>query len=145
MEAIMPRMRDRVDTDESLADVLAKLGDIDPRRVRAYPPIGTATEADLLRIHAREDRLYELVDGILVEKVMSFPESALACDLIRILGNFVSSRKLGFLTGPDGTVRLMPKLVRIPDVAFISWDQLPTRERPSAPIPDLAPALAVEV
>jgi Uma2 family endonuclease len=42
-------------------------------------------------------------------------------------------------------LRLTPGLVRIPDVAFISWDRLPNRRVPTAPIPDLAPDLAVEV
>jgi Uma2 family endonuclease len=129
----------------SLADLLEQLGDIAPRRVRAVPPPGTATEQDLLDIRARERRLYELVDGVLVEKVMGFPESTLACDLIKLLGNFLDENPVGFLAGMDGAVRLMPGLVRIPDVSFIAWEQLPTRERPTEPIPDLAPALAVEV
>jgi Uma2 family endonuclease len=129
----------------SLADLLEQLGDIDPRRVRAVPPPGTATEQDLLDIRARERRLYELVDGVLVEKVMGFPESTLACDLIKLLGVFLDRNPLGFLAGMDGAVRLMPGLVRIPDISFVSWEQLPTRERPTEPIPDLAPALAVEI
>src|SRR5581483_9980280 len=95
-------------------------------------------------IRARERRIYELVDGVLVEKVMGFPESALACDLIKLLGIFLDASPLGFLAGMDGAVRLMPGLVRIPDISFVSWDQLPTRQRPTDPIPDSAPALAVE-
>ena len=42
-------------------------------------------------------------------------------------------------------VRLASGLVRIPDVAFVSWDRLPNRCVPSDPIPALAPDLAVEV
>jgi Uma2 family endonuclease len=42
-------------------------------------------------------------------------------------------------------MRLFPGLVRIPDVAFASWDRFPERRVPSVPIPDLAPDLAVEV
>jgi hypothetical protein len=56
-----------------------------------------------------------------VEKIMSFPESTLACDLIKLLGYFLDQYDLGFLAGPDGAVRLMPGLVRIPDVPFVSW------------------------
>ncbi|HZT83212.1 MAG TPA: Uma2 family endonuclease [Gemmataceae bacterium] len=130
---------------ETMADLLEDLGNVSPRRVRLDPPPGKATERDVVRIHDRTGRLYELVDGTLVEKVMGFSESALTCEFIRLLGNFVVERGLGFLTGPDGAVRLMPRLVRIPDIAFISWDQLPAREIPAEPIPDLAPALAVEV
>jgi Uma2 family endonuclease len=76
---------------------------------------------------------------------MGFPESTLACDLIKFLGNFLDDKPLGFLAGMDGAVRLMPGLVRIPDISFIAWEQLPSRERPTEPIPDLAPALAVEI
>src|SRR5438128_763212 len=54
----------------NVADLLARLGDIPARRVRLRPAPGKATEKDLIRIHGREDRLYELVDGALVEKVM---------------------------------------------------------------------------
>jgi Uma2 family endonuclease len=42
-------------------------------------------------------------------------------------------------------MRIAPSLVRIPHLSFITWDQLPGRESPREPIPDLAPNLAVEV
>jgi len=129
---------------DNLAEMLAKLG-VAARRIRLTPPPGKATEKDVIAIHDRTKRLYELVDGVLVEKIMSFPESALTCDLIKLLGYFLDKTPLGFLTGPDGAVRLMPGLVRIPDISFIAWDQLPKRERPTDAIAGLAPALAVEV
>ena len=44
-----------------------------------------ATEKDVLEVHAREERLCELVDGILVEKGMGFRESLLAGALIEVL------------------------------------------------------------
>jgi Uma2 family endonuclease len=130
----------------TLADVLKRLGGINPRRICANPPPGRATEKDVLRfLEAANKRLYELVDGVLVEKVMGVLESSLACDLIKLLGLFLDAHPLGFLLGPDGALRLLPKLVRIPDISFISWDRLPKRVRPTTPIPDLAPDLAVEV
>jgi Uma2 family endonuclease len=58
---------------------------------------------------------------------------------------FVIPRNLGIITGADGTVRLFAGLVRIPDVAYTSWDRLPGRRMPATPIPALVPALAVEV
>src|SRR5206468_1626606 len=79
---------------------------------------------DLLRPDAR---LCELVDGILVEKAMGYDESLLAVELIRILATFVLQHRLGEVTGPDGTMRLMPGLVRIPDVAFTSRARLPKK------------------
>jgi Uma2 family endonuclease len=130
---------------ENVGEMLERLGRIDPHRVRSSPPPGEATEKDVLRLLDRENRLYELVDGVLVEKVMGLKESALAMLLGRRMGNFVEQWDLGIITGADGTLRLMPRLVRIPDVAFISWSQLPRREYPSEPIPDLYPDLAVEV
>ena len=130
---------------ETLADALEQLGGIDPRRVRAWPPPGKATEKDVLHFLDHENRLYELVDGYLVEKIMGLKESALAMELGSFLSVFVREHDLGFVTGEAGTVRLWPKLVRIPDVAFISWAQVPSREFPSEPIPTLYPDLAVEV
>ena len=76
---------------------------------------------------------------------MGLRESYLASVLIMILLTFVRLRNLGLVTAPDGMMRLAPGLVRIPDVAFISWDRLPNRRVPTEPIPDLAPDLAVEV
>jgi Uma2 family endonuclease len=130
---------------ETVADLLAHLGDIPPTRLRLHPPLGTATEQDVLDVHARTDRLCELVEGVLVEKAMGFRESFLAAALITILWDFVKRRKLGLVTGADGMMRLASGLVRIPDVAFVSWECLPGRRVPSEPIPDLAPDLAVDV
>ena len=129
---------------DNLGQMLRRLG-VAARRVRMYPPPGTATEKDLLAIHDRTDRLYELVDGVLVEKLPDQPASALTCDLVWLLQGYLEKTRMGFLAGPDGPVRLMPDLVRLPDISFISWDQLPKRERPTDPIAGLAPALAVEV
>jgi Uma2 family endonuclease len=130
---------------ETLADLLEQLGDIAPERVRLRPPPGTATEQDVLEVHARTGRLCELVDGVLVEKGMGFRESLLACVLITLLSNFVRPRNLGLVTGESGMMRLAAGLVRIPDVAFISWERLPDRRVPSEPIPGLAPDIAIEV
>jgi Uma2 family endonuclease len=131
---------------ETIADLLDRLGHVPPERIRFWPFPGTATENDVLAaLEAPRKRLCELVDGVLVEKAMGFRESLLASFLIASLRSFVSPRQLGLVTGPDGTVRLFAGRVRIPDVAFTSWDRLPGRRVPATPIPDLAPDLAVEV
>jgi len=132
-------------TIETLADLLAHLGGIAPRRVRFHPAPGTATEQDVLAVHAREKRRCELVDGVLVEKAMGFRESCLAIALSGALRAFVRPRNLGLVTGEAGMMRLASGLVRIPDVAFISWERLPGRRMPTEPIPEVAPDLAVEV
>jgi len=141
----MPRTRSLFPKDATLADVLKKLGDISPSRLRMYPAPGTATERDVLHLLDHENRLCELVDGTLVEKPMGILESCLAGLIIRLLGNFVEDHDLGIVTAPDGTLRLLPGLVRIPDVAFISWNQLPDRKYPNEPIASLIPELAVDV
>jgi Uma2 family endonuclease len=129
----------------TLADLLERLGGIPPRRVLFHPPPGTATERDVFEVRRRENRVCELVDGVLVEKAMGYRESALACALIELLGAFVRRRNLGVVTGEAGTVRLYGGLLRIPDVAFTSWARLPRRRMPAEPVPELAPDLAVEV
>lgn len=128
----------------TLADVIEHLGGVPPERIRLRPMPGTATERDVIELREREDRLAELVDGILVEKAVGFYEALLATILSHILWDFVESRDLGLVVGADGMMRLAPGLVRIPDVAFLSWERLGGVNR-REPIPDLAPDLAVEV
>src|SRR5437763_10013644 len=107
---------------ETMGDLLERLGGISPQRVLMRPQPGKATEKDLLRVMKKTDRLFELVDGTLVEKVMGYGEGGLAADLIRLLGRFLDQHDLGDLAGADATMRLMPRLVRIPDVSFVRWD-----------------------
>jgi Uma2 family endonuclease len=131
----------------TLAEILAQLGDVPPERVMGSPfPPGSATEADLLVMsHHPRRRIWELVDGVLVEKAMGIRESLLAMALGSYLRSFVMPRNLGLVSGADGMMRLFPGLVRIPDVAFIAWASIPGRCVPKEPIPELIPDLAVEV
>src|SRR3954471_821818 len=129
----------------TLRHLVDRLGNIPLDRVRIIPPIGWATVDDVVAIERQENRLFELVDGVLVEKAMGFPESVLAGAILEALRRFVVPRRLGVVTGPDGMMRLAPHLVRIPDVAFVSRDRLPGGHMPTEPVPDLVPDLAVEV
>ena len=74
----MARRTPRFPPTWNVADLIEHLGRIPPQRIRVYPAPGTATEQDVIDIQDREDRLYELVDGVLVEKAMGFRESFLA-------------------------------------------------------------------
>jgi Uma2 family endonuclease len=131
---------------DNLAELLERLGHIPPERIRLQPPPGLATEDDVLAaLEGPRKRLCELIDGVLVEKPMGYTESVLATFLIVQLDTYVRPRNLGLVTAPDGTIRLWAGRVRIPDVAFVSWDRMPGRRRPREPIPTLAPDLAVEV
>jgi Uma2 family endonuclease len=134
-----PRVPDTID------QLLAALGDIHPSRVRLDPPPGRATVADVVRLNDRHGRLYELVDGTLVEKIMGFPESLLAAYLIRIVGKYLDQNDLGELVGADGMMQIFPNFVRMPDVAFISKERLPGGQSPTEPAPEIVPDLAVEV
>src|SRR5207244_2699767 len=98
----------------TLADLLERLGAIPPARVRFQPAPGTATEEDVIAAGQRENRLCELVDGVLVEKAMGFREACLAGALLALLREFVVPRNLGLVSGADGMIRLFPGLVRIP-------------------------------
>jgi Uma2 family endonuclease len=129
-------------TIETVAELLESLGDIPPERIRMRPWPGTATESDVLAAHARDKRLCELVDGVLVEKPMGFDESRLALELGYVLIEFLRKHDLGVATGADGMLRLLPGLVRIPDISFVSWEHLPASY---GQIPPIAPDLAVEV
>ena len=141
----MAHATESLQTVWTAADLVERFGPIPLDRIRHDPAPGTAAENDVIEIHDREDRLYELVDGVLVEKTVGAYESYLAALLIRRIGNFVDDKNLGIVLGADGMMRLAPGLVRIPDVSFISWDRLPNRQVPRTPIAELAPDLAVEV
>jgi Uma2 family endonuclease len=129
----------------TIGDVLLKMPDVPPERIRLVPTPGTATEADVVRIRSEEKRLFELVDGILVEKGMGFWESVFAQNLLLAIGNFVKEHDLGIIAGEAGMLRLAPGLVRIPDGSFVAWKQFPNRELPNEPILGLHPDLAIEV
>ena len=129
----------------TIADLLRQLGGIAPARVRLVPALGTATEADLITVNDQKRGICELVDGVLVEKGMGYAESVLAGFLLGLLNAYVFPRNLGIVSGPDGMIRLFPGLIREPDVAFASWDQIPGRRMPTTPIAGFVPDLAIEV
>jgi Uma2 family endonuclease len=132
-------------TPRTLAEVIADLGDIPLGRVRAEPPPGAATEDDLLRIDRKEGRLVELVDGVLVEKAVGTRESLLGGILVHLLWAYLEQHRLGKALPGDAWLRLMPGLVRVPDVAFVSWGRMPGGRSPRKPIAELVPDLAVEI
>jgi Uma2 family endonuclease len=134
---------------ENMADLMElreRLGNVPFERILLRPLPGTATEEDALRLLERADkRVCELIDGVLVEKAVGTRESLLASAIIQRLNNHVEPLDLGIVLGEAGMLRLEPGLVRIPDVAFISWDNIPGEEMPDEAIASLAPDLAVEV
>ena len=126
-------------------DLVERFGPVPLVRIRTDPPPGSATERDVIEIHDRENRLCELIDGTLLEKTVGSFESYLALYLGRLLSVFVAENHLGIVLGADGMLRLGPGLVRLPDVSFISWDQLPRHAIPREDVWSIAPDLAVEI
>jgi Uma2 family endonuclease len=141
----MPRVVKRRLPYRNVGELLEKLGDIPPERVCLNPPPGRATKDDLVRLHSREDKLYELVEGTLVEKPMGFPESYLALELGFLLRTYLEANDLGFLCTPDVLIEFLPELVRGPDVCFIRWDTRLGQTVPADQIGRQIPDLAVEI
>jgi Uma2 family endonuclease len=129
----------------TVADLLKSLGDIPSDRVRLEPHPGTATVKDALRILARENRICELIDGVLVEKPMSGYESVLGGIVIHLLHNYLEKHQLGVVLGADGLIRILPRQLRAPDAAFIRFDRIPDPEPKFGRVPRWVPNLAVEV
>jgi Uma2 family endonuclease len=134
-----------LETDWTVSDLQERFGPIPFRRIRQEPAPGAATEQDAIDIRTHEKRLYELVDGVLVEKTMGLQEAFLAAWLLRFVGDFVQTGDLGIVLGPDGMARLAPGLIRIPDVSFIGWDRFPGKRIPAEPMLPFSPHLAIEV
>ncbi len=133
------------DSSDNLAVLLKKIGDVSLNRIRAHPAPGTATEEDVLKaLESSRECLCELVDGVLIEKPMGAQESGLAFWLIYFLARFLEENDLGTAMAPDGPVRLAPRVVRLPDVCFISWNRLPGGEIKER-ILGVAPDLAIEI
>lgn len=130
---------------ETMGDLLLSLGGISAERIRLNPTPGTATKRDLIRFHDRGRRLYELVEGTLVEKPMGHVESYVAAKLIGLLEAFLTTYDLGYCTGSDDLIEVMPRLVRGPDVSFTSWLKRPDMTVDSDAISKVIPDLVVEV
>ncbi|HEV2473521.1 MAG TPA: Uma2 family endonuclease, partial [Chthonomonadales bacterium] len=131
--------------EETFADLYARIGCVPLNRIALHPYPGGAHEEDVLVRRNGVKHLYELVEGVLIEKAMGYRESELAGVLIQIILNYLDAHHLGIALGEAATLRLMPGLVRIPDVCFISWARFPGGRRPEEPMPNLIPDLAVEI
>src|SRR3954469_16875278 len=101
---------------ENVRDLIAHLGDVPPERIRMHPPPGKATEKDLLRLVERDKILCELIDGVLVEKVMGAREGGVGSWISYHLETFLAQNDLGATFGADATLRVLPEQVRLSDV-----------------------------
>ena len=130
-----------VDTGiETVADLVDRLGDIPLERIRMHPAPGTAVESDVIQM-----KLCELIDGVVVEKAMSFFESRLAIVLATMIELYLRKNPVGFVVGADAQTRTAPGRIRIPDVSFSRWEKTTDGTVPTEPIGPFAPELAVEI
>jgi Uma2 family endonuclease len=133
----------------TMADLLHELGDVPAERVRLFPPPGTVTFEQYVEISERRPggKLYEWVDGTLVEKAVGYYESRIATFIIRALLNYVEEHDLGIISAPDGFMRILPDIARGPDVTFVAWASLPGGRPPAREdrVPSIVPDLVVEV
>ncbi len=135
-----------LDPPETIAELHERLGFVPLHRIRMDPLPGTATEADVIRhLDGGNKRLYELVDGTLVEKAVGTRESILAVAIIIRLGQYVEEHKLGLVSGADGPYRMLLGNVRYPDVTFVPRSAFPGGKVPREAIWSVVPALAIEV
>ena len=70
-------------------------------------------------------RIFELIEGEIVEKMPSFTPSKIGMRIGRFVGNFVDERDIGYVTGADGGYILSDEDTFNPDVAYISKEHLP--------------------
>jgi Uma2 family endonuclease len=104
------------------------------------------TPEDLLTMPGGEN--FELIDGRLVERHMSFLSGWVAGELIRVLGNHCHQRRLGWvIPGGDGGYQGFPdspRTVRKPDVSFVRHGRFEDDQLPEG-YARIAPDLIAEV
>ncbi|MCU0499984.1 MAG: Uma2 family endonuclease [Anaerolineae bacterium] len=86
-----------------------------------------------------QDRLFELIDGEVHEKMASFTPSKIALRIGRFIGNYLDEHPIGEVTGADGTYLMSPTDAYMPDVGYIAKTRIPETLEGVMPVPpDLA-------
>ncbi len=124
----------------TLSDIVSRLGDIPLDRIRWDPRPGTATEDDAIRVEH-----CELIEGVLVEKAMGYPESRIRQVLATYFELWAAQTHIGFVIGDGAMTRMQTGNMRIPDIYVVRWERVPGRIVPHDAISSVAPHLAVEV
>ena len=76
---------------------------------------------------------------------MGTRESYLAFSLIGLLWAYQRSHNIGVFGAPDAIMRLAAGTVRLPDIHFTSWENLPADSAHLRPVVDYPPDLAIEI
>lgn len=139
-----PKVR-RPAMPSNVADLLARLG-VSADRVLLSPPPGTATVRDLVAAaRGPEGRPCELLYGTLVEKPAMTEEGILTAWLTGELHTYLKRTKLGPQAGGDCPFELPDGTVRLPDVSFVAWEEVPTAAGRAKAVWRATPAFVVEV
>lgn len=115
-----------------------------PMSIVAIPPSPTAyTPEEVARLSDETGKLYELLEGQLVEKKMSAISNGIAAEIAAILRSVYPKSKAYLLVEQPTYCFANPKMMRRPDVALVWVERLPD----GLGIQELqiAPDLAVEV
>lgn len=126
------------------ADLFERWGAVPLDRIRVKPFPFVATEQDVIEAQVHEDRLFELVDGVLLAKTHDLHDAWLTTNLVCKLGQFVAERDFGIVLGSDGPYLFRPGHVRIPDISFVSWNRLPKPLDPAEYFLRVAPDFVIE-
>jgi Uma2 family endonuclease len=129
----------------TLVQLAERFGDIPATRICLDPSPGTATEEDVIRFQEQHDRLFELVDGTLIEKDMGIYESHIAGTIHGLLFAYLRKHSIGVSIPADGLFRLRAATVRLPDVAYIANSRLQNAKLREEKIANISPNLAIEV
>ncbi len=93
-------------TTWTATDLARRFGAMPLWRFCFDPAPGEATEDDVDRFETQHDLHFELVDGVLVRKTMGSYESLLGIRIATLLNLFVLPKKLGWVLGEAGMLRL---------------------------------------
>ena len=129
----------------TLSEFANWLGDVAPERIFLRPPPGMAGANDVLKLARHENRLCELVCGTLIEKRLGYKEMTVAAAVMAVLEPHIAEKKLGVMTGPEGSYRLGEYLVRYPAVAFCAEGTYRGDGTPGEAAAGIVPQLVVEV
>ncbi len=89
-----------------------------------------------------EGRVFELIDGEMVEKMPSYEPSHIAGWILTFINMYLLQNPIGNTTAADGGYIMPDGNILIPDVGYISRERLPEKPTREAPVP---PDFAVEV
>jgi Uma2 family endonuclease len=88
------------------------------------------------------DKLLELIEGEIVEKVASFTPSEIGSTVNYYIKGYLIQHPIGYVTGEAGSYVMDDDNTFMPDVGYISKARLPERPPRECPLP---PDFAVEV